>query len=419
MSKRTATKRKAATAAETEIKRAKGETNLFNLKWYEHGEPLSKGFVPLVYLYGDTLPGCSKVAAFDMDSTLINVKSGAKFARNHEDWVWWHETVPRKLEEYHQQGYRLIIFTNQGGIEKQHTKLDDIKRKCEKLIEEVNAPMFVFIATGENHFRKPATAMYDFFVENCNQNVEIDKKQSLYCGDAAGRVNNWAAGKKKDFSCADRKFAHNNGLPFKTPEEFFLDEAPTTKFEWGSINPREMIEKLAKTKPTTVAPTYHKTTQEVVILQGPPASGKSTFARRYFRPHNYEIINRDTLQTPAKCLKAAREALDQGKSIVIDNTNPSADARSDYIELAKSHKIPCRCFVMDTPIELCHHLNYVRVHQTNGDVRRIPDVGYNMYKKNYQEPKTNEGISEITHIEWSPKFDSDLHEKIFHYYTES
>lgn len=49
----------------------------------------------------------------------------------------------------------------------------------------------------------------------------------------------------------------------------------------------------------------------------------------------------------------------------------------------------------------------------------VADVGYNMYKKNYEEPKTSEGISEITHVEWSPKFDSDLHEKIFHYYTES
>ena len=80
--KREAPKRKAADAAEHEMKRAKGETNVFNLKWHEHGEPLAKGFVPLVYLYGDTLAGSSKIAAFDMDSTLINVKSGAKFARS-------------------------------------------------------------------------------------------------------------------------------------------------------------------------------------------------------------------------------------------------------------------------------------------------------------------------------------------------
>ena len=57
---------------------------------------------------------------------------------------------------------------------------------------------------------------------------------------------------------------------------------------------------------------------------------------------------------------------------MIDNTNPGADTRAEYIALAKSHKIPCRCFVLNTPIELCHHLNYVRVHQTEGEVRRIP-----------------------------------------------
>jgi bifunctional polynucleotide phosphatase/kinase len=121
----------------------------------------------------------------------------------------------------------------------------------------------------------------------------------------------------------------------------------------------------------------------------------------------------------------------------VDNTNPSADARSEYIALAKSHKIPCRCFVLNTPIELCHHLNYVRVHQTSGEVRRIPgilkrkikkqrfdiyiilDVGYNMYKKNYQAPKQSDGFDEIIQIEFTPKFDSEKDEKMFHYYTES
>jgi hypothetical protein len=85
MSRNATVKRKAATTAENEMKRAKGETNLFNLNWYNHGEPLTKGFVPLVYLYGETLPGCSKIAAFDMDSTLISVKSGAKFAKGKHD----------------------------------------------------------------------------------------------------------------------------------------------------------------------------------------------------------------------------------------------------------------------------------------------------------------------------------------------
>lgn len=48
----------------------------------------------------------------------------------------------------------------------------------------------------------------------------------------------WQKERKKDFSCADRKFVHNIGLlkfsfvAFKTPEECFIDETPTTKFEY-------------------------------------------------------------------------------------------------------------------------------------------------------------------------------------------
>jgi hypothetical protein len=47
------------------------------------------------------------------------------------------------------------------------------------------------------------------------------------------------------------------------------------------------------------------------------------------------------------------------------------------------------------------------------------DVGYNMYKKNYVAPSPTEGLDEIIPIEFAPKFDSEGHEKIFHYYTES
>lgn len=46
--------------------------------------------------------------------------------------------------------------------------------------------------------------------------------ESFYCGDAAGRLANWAPGKKKDHSMADKLLAENLGLKFYTPEQFFL-----------------------------------------------------------------------------------------------------------------------------------------------------------------------------------------------------
>lgn len=53
-----------------------------------------------------------------------------------------------------------------------------------------------------------------------NGGVEIDMKESMYVGDAAGRPAQGS--KKKDFSTSDRLFALNLGIPFFTPEEHFL-----------------------------------------------------------------------------------------------------------------------------------------------------------------------------------------------------
>jgi bifunctional polynucleotide phosphatase/kinase len=146
--------------------------------------------------------------------------------------------------------------------------------------------------------------------------------------------------------------------------------------------------------------------QELILMVGPPASGKSTFSKRYLIPHNYVHVNRDTLQTQEKCLKAVEKALEEGKSVVVDNTNPSKKARADFLNLArklKQNKIKIRCFKMNTQLDLCHHLNYVRQNMTSGKIRRIPDVAYNIYKINYEEPHKSEGLDEILGISFTPK----------------
>jgi adenylate kinase family enzyme len=44
----------------------------------------------------------------------------------------------------------------------------------------------------------------------------------------------------------------------------------------------------------------------MVVMIGPPASGKSTFSKKYFTPYGYVHINRDTLKTQDKCLKVTK-----------------------------------------------------------------------------------------------------------------
>lgn len=50
-------------------------------------------------IIGESIPHVrDKIAGFDMDSTLIETKSKAKFAKNAEDWVFWADSVPTKLK---------------------------------------------------------------------------------------------------------------------------------------------------------------------------------------------------------------------------------------------------------------------------------------------------------------------------------
>ena len=71
----------------------------------------------------------------------------------------------------------------------------------------------------------------------------------------------------------------------------------------------------------------------MVVLVGPPASGKSFFANTYLS--SYILVSQDELRTAANCKKKFLEAIAQKKSVVVDNTNRDPRARKEWIALAK------------------------------------------------------------------------------------
>jgi len=90
---------------------------------------------------------------------------------------------------------------------------------------------------------------------------------------------------------------------------------------------------------------YKSEEQEVIVFVGAPGAGKSTFWNNHLS--DYVRVNNDTLKTKEKCMKVCRQALDDGKSAVIDNTNPDTESRKRYIDIAKEYKVPIRCFYFD------------------------------------------------------------------------
>ncbi|GFN89813.1 bifunctional polynucleotide phosphatase/kinase, partial [Plakobranchus ocellatus] len=340
----------------------------------------------------------SKIAAFDMDGTIIVTKSGKVFPTDKDDWKILHPNIFNKMKELNSKGFKIVFFTNQLGVAKGKTKVDDLKGKVENVVRKLQVPIQVFIATHEGKNRKPCDGMWETLCKTYNSGKEVDLTKSVYVGDAAGREKDWAPKKKKDFSCSDRLFALNVGVPFFTPEEFFLGEKPTQKFKMPSFDPRNINSAEDIVPPTT----FPAKSKEVVVLVGLPACGKSFFAANTLQPQGYKIVNRDELKTWQKCVQKASEHL-KFSSVAVDNTNLTQEERARYINVARTAKVPCRCFIFTTSVEHCRHNE--RYRRLSGEQHaKIDELVFNKMKSTYKEPSMKEGFSEVINVNFVPSF---------------
>ncbi|EGZ27617.1 hypothetical protein PHYSODRAFT_475692 [Phytophthora sojae] len=342
-----------------------------------------------------------KVAGFDLDGTLIVTKSGKKFAKDKDDWKWFHPTLVReKLAQLARDGFTLVIFSNQNGIAKGHITAAQVQSKLETIVKQLKLPMLVLLGTENDAMRKPRLGAWKEMVNVVSSKGEeaIDKEASFYCGDAAGRPK--IAGRAKDFAATDYKFALNAGIRFFTPEDLFLGTKqrlhtrPDTwelGFDPKSVALNDSAEPLLSPASAQAA----KPDQEMVVLVGPPASGKSFFAKTYLS--SYTVVSLDELRTAANCKKKCLEAIAEKKSVVVDNTNREPRARKEWITIAKEKNLPIRCFEMDVPKPLSMHLNTFR---SLTEQKKIPDVAIHGFYKNLVPPTVNEGFAEVVKVQF-------------------
>ena len=130
-----------------------------------------------------------KIALFDMDGTLIDVKSKSRSPLDENDWEWWRSPeVQNVLDKCVKDGYIVAIVTNQKGISLGMVKDTEIKNKIEKLTKILNIPILALISSHDNQYRKPQPGMFKFLKELLEKNSnEIDMDSSFFVGDGAGR----------------------------------------------------------------------------------------------------------------------------------------------------------------------------------------------------------------------------------------
>jgi bifunctional polynucleotide phosphatase/kinase len=331
-----------------------------------------------------------KFAVFDLDGTIITTLSGKRFAQSQDDWQLSFTQVIQVLRKYNDDGYKIIIVTNQHNVEIE--MLSDKLANIQKLIQ---TPTEFYIAVEKDTHRKPMTDIWDFILQNNHITPTDVHPSTFYCGDAAGREKNYLRGKPADFNITDRYFSNNIGISFYTPEEIFLNTEPFTY-----VDPYHNEINLQEYYPTTSWPIPEQllcSSKNLIIMVGPQASGKSTLST--MEPFKgYTHLNNDTIKNMSRLKKYFLDAVDNGKSIIVDNTNPSPDTRRFYIDYARQSQYTIYCYFFNFPKILTKHLNQLRAQITHNSTPAIPMVAIHTYYKNLVSPTQSEGISEIVTI---------------------
>ena len=209
-----------------------------------------------------------------MDGTIIRVKGHHVHARDADDWQFLSPQIPKLLHQQHQLGKRIVFFSNQNGLRPRKdnspsAKLTVFKEKLAKIQQEIgDLPWILLAAIQKDQYRKPRWGMWDYF-KSTQPDIEIDLNASFYVGDAAGR--------QRDHSDADRKFALNVGIPFFTPEQYFFGVQSAQPYTLCGFDPHQYLRSSVKT--VSIQPMLPPT---LVICVGFPAMGKSTFVAKYF-----------------------------------------------------------------------------------------------------------------------------------------
>ncbi|GBE82578.1 Bifunctional polynucleotide phosphatase/kinase [Sparassis crispa] len=348
-----------------------------------------------------------KVAAFDLDGCIIQ-SSFPKKGIPPSQFHWWRPSVPGKLKELHDQGYSIIIITNQAL---RSAALADWRKKVPFIAAALpDVPFRLLAATARDGFRKPMPGMwYELVRIFAQDSVRIDLQESFFVGDAAGRAG--------DHAGTDRKWALNVNIPFFTPEEYFL-KLPTASYTLQGFHVSSIPKDVPLISPTSTPLLPAPSAPEIVLFVGFPALGKSSFYRTHFEPAGYVHVNQDTLRTRDKCVKAALEAVQNGKSCVVDNTNRDAQTRKHFVNLAQKSDVPIRCVVFNGSIELAWHNNLYRAYnlppslvEKNPKRDLVPYTAFTSFRAQYEEPQLNEGFTQIRKVNWTFEGDEEQRQR--------
>lgn len=128
--------------------------------------------------------------------------------------------------------------------------------------------------------------------------------------------------------------------------------------------------------------------KQAIILMGIQASGKTTFYNRMLADEGYIHISLDVLHTRNKEDRLLMECFENGRSFVVDNTNPEISVREKYITKAKEFGYQVIGIFFQSRVKDCMKRNEQRG-------LKVPQKAIASMSNNLQLPSLAEGFNEL------------------------
>jgi aryl-alcohol dehydrogenase-like predicted oxidoreductase len=142
---------------------------------------------------------------------------------------------------------------------------------------------------------------------------------------------------------------------------------------------------------------------EVVVIMGPPGSGKSTRVARY--PSHLRLNRDERGGKLTDLIRPLEEALQSGiREVVLDNTYASRASRSEVIEAAWRHGVPARCEWLQTSADdaevnvvsrILDRVGHLPDELDRPDLGVIPPRALHRFREDLETPEVGEGFTRV------------------------
>lgn len=135
---------------------------------------------------------------------------------------------------------------------------------------------------------------------------------------------------------------------------------------------------------------------ELIIFVGLQGAGKTTYYHERFAATHVHVskdLMRSAREKEGRQRAQIEEALKEGRSVVVDNTNPTVYDRSSLIALGRAHGARVIAYYFEAPVRMA----VARNQQREGKAR-VPNVAIFTTQKRLVPPSIEEGFDEVVII---------------------